>query len=68
MHDEGVQILENLANNRVPVNAPIEGRANVHSESCRELSTRNEHDCFFKRNLVMSPTSRIRETTRYKEE
>ena len=31
-HDEGVQILENLANIRVPVIAAIEGRANVHSE------------------------------------
>ena len=32
MHDEGVQILENLANIRVPVIAAIEGRAYVHSE------------------------------------
>jgi enoyl-CoA hydratase/carnithine racemase len=32
VHDEGVQILENLANIRVPVIAAIEGRANVHSE------------------------------------
>jgi enoyl-CoA hydratase/carnithine racemase len=32
IHDEGVQILENLANIRVPVIAAIEGRANVHSE------------------------------------
>jgi hypothetical protein len=31
VHDEGVQILENLANNRVWVIAPIEGRTNVHS-------------------------------------
>jgi enoyl-CoA hydratase/carnithine racemase len=31
-HDEGVQILENLANIRVPVIAAVEGRANVHSE------------------------------------
>src|ERR1700752_4981317 len=31
-HDEGVQILENLANIRVPVIAAIEGRAHVHSE------------------------------------
>jgi enoyl-CoA hydratase/carnithine racemase len=31
-HDEGVQILENLANVRVPVIAAIEGRAHVHSE------------------------------------
>ena len=30
--DEGVQILENLANIRVPVIAAIEGHANVHSE------------------------------------
>jgi enoyl-CoA hydratase/carnithine racemase len=32
VHDEGAQILENLANIRVPVIAAIEGRANVHSE------------------------------------
>lgn len=32
VHDEGVQILENLANIRVPVLAAIEGRAFVHSE------------------------------------
>lgn len=32
MHDEGVQILENIANIRVPVIAAIEGRAYVHSE------------------------------------
>jgi enoyl-CoA hydratase/carnithine racemase len=32
VHDEGVQILENLANIRVPVIAAIEGRADVHSE------------------------------------
>ncbi len=31
-HDEGVQILENLANIRVPVIAAVEGRAWVHSE------------------------------------
>lgn len=32
VHDEGVQLLENLANIRVPVIAAIEGRAHVHSE------------------------------------
>jgi enoyl-CoA hydratase/carnithine racemase len=32
VHDEGVQLLENLANVRVPVIAAIEGRAHVHSE------------------------------------
>jgi enoyl-CoA hydratase/carnithine racemase len=32
VHDEGVQILENLANIRVPVIAAVEGRAHVHSE------------------------------------
>jgi enoyl-CoA hydratase/carnithine racemase len=32
VHDEGVQILENLANIRVPMIAAIEGKANVHSE------------------------------------
>jgi len=31
-HDEGVQIVENIANIRVPVIAPVEGRAHVHSE------------------------------------
>jgi len=32
IHDEGVQLLENIANIRVPVIAAIEGRAHVHSE------------------------------------
>jgi enoyl-CoA hydratase/carnithine racemase len=32
VHDEGVQILENLANIRVPVITAVEGHANVHSE------------------------------------
>ena len=32
VHDEGVQVLENIANVRVPVIAAIEGRAHVHSE------------------------------------
>ena len=32
VHDEGVQILENMANIRVPVIAAMEGRAHVHSE------------------------------------
>src|ERR1700756_5088904 len=32
VHDEGAQILENLANIRVPVIAAVEGRAYVHSE------------------------------------
>jgi enoyl-CoA hydratase/carnithine racemase len=32
VHDEGVQLLENIANVRVPVIAAIEGRAHVHSE------------------------------------
>jgi enoyl-CoA hydratase/carnithine racemase len=32
VHDEGVQLLENLANIRVPMIAAIEGRAHVHSE------------------------------------
>ena len=32
IHDEGVQVLENIANIRVPVIAAIEGRAHVHSE------------------------------------
>src|SRR5215831_5487287 len=32
LHDEGVQILENIANMRVPVIAAVEGRAHVHSE------------------------------------
>lgn len=32
VHDEGTQILENLANIRVPVIAAIEGHAYVHSE------------------------------------
>jgi enoyl-CoA hydratase/carnithine racemase len=32
VHDEGVQILENLANVRVPLIAAVEGRLHVHSE------------------------------------
>ena len=32
VHDEGVQVLENIANIRVPVIAAIEGCAHVHSE------------------------------------
>src|SRR5216117_4348159 len=32
IHDEGVQIVENIANIRVPVIAAVEGRAHVHSE------------------------------------
>jgi enoyl-CoA hydratase/carnithine racemase len=32
IHDEGSQVLENIANIRVPVIAAIEGRAHVHSE------------------------------------
>lgn len=32
VHDEGVQILENLANIRAPVIAAVEGKAHVHSE------------------------------------
>src|SRR5580693_7860813 len=32
VHDEGAQLLENIANMRVPVIAAIEGRAYVHSE------------------------------------
>src|ERR1700740_3124809 len=32
VHDEGVQIIEDIANIRVPVIAAVEGRANVHSE------------------------------------
>src|SRR5882762_8536037 len=32
IHDEGVQIVENIVNIRVPVIAAIEGRAHVHSE------------------------------------
>src|ERR1700730_517151 len=31
-HDEGVQIVENIVNIRVPVIAAVEGRAHVHSE------------------------------------
>ncbi len=32
VHDEGVQILENLANIRVPMIAALEGRVHIHSE------------------------------------
>jgi enoyl-CoA hydratase/carnithine racemase len=32
IHDEGAQVLENMANIRVPVIAAVEGRAHIHSE------------------------------------
>src|ERR1700744_3453983 len=32
VHDEGVQVLENIANIRVPMIAAIEGRAHIHSD------------------------------------
>ncbi len=32
VHDEGVQIVENIANIRVPMIAAVEGRAHIHSE------------------------------------
>ena len=32
VHDEGVQLLENISNIRVPIIAAVEGRAHVHSE------------------------------------
>jgi len=32
IHDEGVQVLENIANIRVPVIAAVEGRAHVHTD------------------------------------
>jgi enoyl-CoA hydratase/carnithine racemase len=32
IHDEGVQVLENIANIRVPLIAAIEGRAHIHTE------------------------------------
>src|SRR6202451_505493 len=32
IHDEGTQVLENIANIRVPFIAAIEGRAHVHSD------------------------------------
>ena len=32
IHDEGVQVLENIANIGVPVIAAVEGRAHIHSE------------------------------------
>ena len=32
IHDEGAQVLENIANIRVPVIAAIEGRAYIHSD------------------------------------
>ena len=34
VHDEGTQILENIANIRVPMICAVEGRAHVHSEYC----------------------------------
>ena len=32
IHDEGVQVVENIANVRVPMIAAVEGRAHIHSE------------------------------------
>jgi enoyl-CoA hydratase/carnithine racemase len=32
IHDEGLQVLENIANIRVPVIAAVEGRAHIHSD------------------------------------
>ena len=32
IHDEGVQVLENIANIRAPVIAAVEGRAHIHSD------------------------------------
>ena len=32
IHDEGVQVLENIANIRVPVIAAVEGRAHIHTD------------------------------------
>src|SRR5580704_4280443 len=32
IHDEGGQVLENIANIRVPVIAAVEGRAHIHSD------------------------------------
>jgi enoyl-CoA hydratase/carnithine racemase len=32
IHDEGTQVLENIANIRVPVIAAVEGRAHIHSD------------------------------------
>jgi enoyl-CoA hydratase/carnithine racemase len=32
IHDEGVQVVENIANIRVPMIAAVEGRAHIHSE------------------------------------
>ena len=34
VHDEGVQVLENIANIRVPVIAAIEGRAHIQTMRC----------------------------------
>jgi enoyl-CoA hydratase/carnithine racemase len=34
VHDEGVQILENIANIRVPMICAVEGKAWIHSEYC----------------------------------
>lgn len=32
IHDDGVQVLENISNIRVPVIAAVKGRVHVHSE------------------------------------
>ena len=37
-HDEGVQIMENLTNIRVPMIAAVEGKLHVHSEYCMQAN------------------------------
>ena len=37
-HDEGVQIMENLVNIRVPMIAAVEGKLHVHSEYCLQAN------------------------------
>jgi hypothetical protein len=50
VHDEGVQILENVVNIRVPVIAAIEGRAHVHSEPRFSALPAKQDRCFFEIN------------------
>ena len=39
IHDEGLEVLENIANIRVPVVAAVEGRAHIHSDYTRSSLT-----------------------------
>src|SRR5260370_3825044 len=57
IHDEGVQVLENIANIRVPVIAAIEGPAHIHSDYALLASVIVSPDVANFRHLVPFPAS-----------